>query len=83
MEHLLDHLERNPSWKLHGFLRTCIVTGQQQVVSLLGLEPSIYEDKDPTSLNQPDQIRGKSHYYRLEENGEKLEISQDLLNGNV
>ena len=74
---LLDHLERNPSWKLHGFLRACALTGQQHVVTLLGLIPRDYE---PTS-DRPSHPETKTHYYHDEERGKTSKIPAQMLEG--
>ena len=42
---LLDHLEKNPVWKLHAFLHACVLADMGHVVTILGLNIEDYKKK--------------------------------------
>ena len=82
VENLLDYLEKNPTWKLHGFLRACHVTNQNHVISLLGLEPLVYDQELTSIKDNCNQHGQKVHFYKGQGTGKLVQIPRNAVQGN-
>ena len=78
---LLDHLKKGPVWKFHGFLRACVASDQEHVVTMLEINVDDYKDHPPLTLEMPPASRGKVHYYQPPDSDEKIPIPHELFEG--
>ena len=78
---LLDYLKKSPVWKFHGFLRACVTSDQDHVVSMLEINVDDYKDPPPLTLETTPASQGKVHYYQPPDSDEKIPIPHDLFEG--
>ena len=87
IDRLLCHIQRGPTWQFHALLRSCYLTDQEHVITMLGFDPKVYSE-EKQRLHIPTILQSNQPYVQpnselATKQTDTYQLSHDVVRGKI